>query len=207
MRNMAGRSLPLSRTVTGIGSNRFHLMRLGRPEHDRDATMMMQRLGKFTAVVGLAAGTMLASATAFGAATPSTSGKLVTSLIGRWAGPGEAQYKDGKREPFKCVAVYFADKAGERVKQTIHCTSSGLELSLESAWAVKDGSISGTWHETKYELKGTLLGSLDPEGYSLYAENEFANATISVRTSACQQDVVMKFSKQVDMLTAKLKKC
>jgi hypothetical protein len=168
--------------------------------------MIFSRLGKTAALLAIATGAILASATAFGAATP-TSGELVTSLIGRWAGPGEAQYKDGKREAFKCVAVYFADKAGEKVKQTIHCTSTGLELTLESAWAVKEGSISGTWRETKYELKGTLLGSLDPDGYSLYAENEFANATISVRTSACQQDVVMKFSKQVDLLTAQLKKC
>ena len=168
--------------------------------------MILQRLGKSAAVLGLAAAAVLVSAAAFGAA-PSSSGQLVTSMIGRWAGPGEAVYKDGKHEAFKCVAVYFADKAGEKVKQTIHCTSPGLELTLESAWAVKDGSISGTWHETKYELKGTLLGSLDQDGYSLYAENEFANATISVRTSTCQQDIVMKFSKQVDLLTARLKKC
>ncbi len=194
--------------VTGFRHNNLsHGCRL----ETKEFVMMLQRLGKTAALFAIAAAAVLTSASAIGAATTSpsvpTSGQLVTSLIGRWAGPGEAQYKNGKKEPFKCVAVYLADKAGERVKQTIHCTSSGLDLSVVSAWAVKDGSISGTWHETKYELKGTLLGALDPEGYSLYAENEFANATISVRTSACQQDVVMKFSKQVDMLTAQLKKC
>jgi hypothetical protein len=173
----------------------------------KETSMTLQRLGKTAALLAIAAGAVLTSVSAIGAAATPSSSQLVTSLIGRWAGPGEAQYKDGKKEAFKCVAVYLADKAGEKVKQTIHCTSTGLELTLESAWAVKDGSISGTWHETKYELTGTLLGSLDPDGYSLYAENEFANATISVRTSACQQDVVMKFSKQVDLLTAQLKKC
>jgi opacity protein-like surface antigen len=139
--------------------------------------------------------------------TPATSGQLVTSLIGRWAGDGQAQFKDGKHEPFKCVVVYFTDKAGDKVRQTIRCNSARLDLNLENDWSVADGSISGTWHETHYELKGTLLGSLDPEGYNLYAENEFGNATISVRTSQCQQDVVMMFSREVDLLTAQLKKC
>jgi len=141
------------------------------------------------------------------ATAPPTSGELVTSLIGRWAGNGDAQFKDGKHEPFKCVVTYFTDRAGSKVKQTIRCNSERLDLQVESDWQVSEGSITGTWHETKYELKGTLLGSLDPEGYNLYAENEFANATISVRTSSCQQDVVMKFSKEVDLLTAQLKKC
>ncbi len=168
--------------------------------------MNLKCLGKSAAMLVVAASALLMPVAALGTAAP-TSGELVTSLIGRWAGPGEAQYKDGKHEAFKCVVTYFTDKQGEKVKQTIHCTSESLELQLESAWAVKEGSITGTWHETHYELKGTLLGSMDPQGYSLYAENEFANATISVRTSACKQDVVMKFSKQVDVLTAQLKKC
>lgn len=146
------------------------------------------------------------SAAAFAATAPNA-GEIVTGLQGRWAGNGEAQFKDGKHEPFKCVVVYFTDKAGDKVKQTIRCNSTRLDLNLENEWKVTEGSISGTWHETKYELKGTLLGNLDREGYNLYAENEFGNATISVRTSACQQDIVMKFSREVDLLTAQLKKC
>ena len=156
--------------------------------------------------VAVTAAAVLFPAAALATATP-TSGELVTSLIGRWAGNGDAQFKDGKHEPFKCVVVYLTDKAGGQVKQSIRCNSARLDLNLESNWKVSQGSITGTWHETKYELNGTLLGSLDPDGYNLYAENEFANATISVRTSACEQDVVMKFSKQVDLLTAQLKKC
>ena len=148
----------------------------------------------------------LSPAAALATATP-TGGDIVIGLQGRWAGNGEAQFKDGKHEPFKCVVVYFTDKAGDKVRQTIRCNSERLDLNLENEWKVSEGSITGTWHETKYELKGTLLGNLDPDGYNLYAENEFANATISVRTSACKQDIVMKFSKEVDLLTAQLKKC
>lgn len=133
--------------------------------------------------------------------------EMVTGLVGRWAGNGQAQFKDGQHEPFKCVVTYLTDKVGSQVKQTIRCNSQRLDLMLVSDWNVKEGSITGTWKETKYELKGTLIGSVDDQGYNLYAENEFANATISVRTSSCQQDVVMKFSKEVDLLTAELKKC
>lgn len=165
---------------------------------------MMVSLRKVTTMVAVAAA--LFPAAALATATP-TSGELVVSLIGRWAGNGEAQFKDGKHEPFKCVVVYFTDKAGAQVKQIIRCNSARLDLNVESHWKVSEGSITGTWEETKYDLKGSLLGNLDPNGYNLYAENEFGNATISVRTSACQQDVVMKFSKEVDLLTAELKKC
>jgi len=165
---------------------------------------MIASLRRTATAFAMAAALMPAAALA--TATP-TSGELVTSLIGRWAGKGEAVFKDGKHEPFKCVVVYFTDKAGDQVRQTIRCNSERLDLSLESNWKVKDGSITGDWRETRYELKGSLLGSVDPEGYNLYAENEFANATISVRTSSCSQDVVMKFSKEVDLLTAQLKKC
>ena len=149
-----------------------------------------------------AAASLLPSA-ALGTSTPApdASGQLVNALIGRWAGNGEAVFKDGKHELFKCVVTYFTDKAGDKVKQSLRCNSERLDLSLESNWQVSAGSITGTWRETKYELKGTLLGSMDPEGYNLYAENEFANATISVRTSACQQDVVMKFSKEGNYIT------
>lgn len=164
------------------------------------------RNGAIAAVIAAAA-LIPGSALGTGSAVPDPSGELVTNLIGRWAGNGDALFKDGKHEPFKCVVVYFTDKAGDKVKQTIRCNSTRLDLAVESNWQVSAGSITGTWRETKYELKGTLLGSMDPEGYNLYAENEFANATISVRTSACQQDVVMKFSKEVDTLTAQLKKC
>jgi len=169
--------------------------------------VVLRKAATALVVVGsMTSAAALAPATAQATASPS-SGEMVVSLIGRWAGNGQAVFKDGKHEPFKCVVVYLTDKLGDQVKQTIRCNSERLDLQLESSWMVKEGSITGTWHETKYELKGTLLGSLDPEGYNLYAENEFANATISVRTSACSQDVVMKFSKEVDLLTAQLKKC
>ena len=170
---------------------------------------MLTRILRKTATAAVIFAAMLAPGSALGTspAVPDASGQLVTALIGRWAGAGEALFKDGKHEPFKCVVVYLTDKIGEKVRQTIRCNSPRLDLALESDWQVSAGSITGNWHETKYELKGTLLGSMDAQGYNLYAENEFANATISVRTSACQQDVVMKFSKEVDLLTAQLKKC
>ena len=67
---------------------------------------MMVSLRKVTTMVAVAAA--LFPAAALATATP-TSGELVVSLIGRWAGNGEAQFKDGKHEPFKCVVVYFTD--------------------------------------------------------------------------------------------------
>ena len=162
-------------------------------------------------IIGLArlaaAAAALAAVTLSSQAGAPAPGGLVGGLAGRWAGPGEALFKDGGHTAFKCVVVYLTDKAGSQVRQTVRCESDRLDLNLENDWKVQDGSISGTWRETKYELHGSLLGSLDPEGYNLYGENEFGSATISVRTSTCEQDVVMKFSKEVDLLTAKLKKC
>jgi hypothetical protein len=150
---------------------------------------------------------LLGAPVATDAATDPGFGGKVAGLVGRWSGGGSAEFKDGSVEPFKCVVTYLTDKSGQKVQQTIRCNSSKLDLNVVSDWKVSDGSISGTWKETKYELDGTLIGNLESDGYNLYAENQFANATISVKATACRQDVIMKFSKQVDLLTAALTKC
>ena len=136
-----------------------------------------------------------------------TPADTVVGLAGRWAGQGSAEFKNGKTEAFKCIVTYFPDSKATRLQQNIRCKSDHLEISLASDWSIADGSITGTWRETKYELKGTLIGNVEAGGYNLYAENEFANASITVHQDGCQQDIVMKFSKQVDLLTAALHKC
>ena len=129
------------------------------------------------------------------------------SLAGRWAGEGSAHFKSGESEDFKCVATYFLDGASTKVKQNLRCKSPRFEISLVSNWDVADGAITGNWEETKYDLKGKLMGNVAEDGFSLFAENEFASAAIAVKVSACEQAVTMTFDKQVELLTANLKKC
>ena len=131
----------------------------------------------------------------------------VKALSGRWAGNGSATMKSGKQEDFKCVATYFMNEEASKVRQNLRCKSEQLEISLVSNWQVAGEAITGDWRETKYNLEGMLMGNFEEEGFSIYAENEFASAAIAVKTSPCTQDVTMTFSRQVNLLTATLKKC
>lgn len=159
----------------------------------------------------LAAGLLLSSGSQAEEWTPEPANFSVTdsvkALSGRWAGSGSATMKNGQQENFKCVATYFMNDAASQVRQNLRCKSERLEISLTSNWTVTGEAISGDWQETKYKLEGRLMGNFEETGFSLYAENEFASAAIAVKTSDCTQDVTMTFSKQVELLTASLKKC
>ncbi|MEZ5774177.1 MAG: hypothetical protein R3D33_05580 [Hyphomicrobiaceae bacterium] len=134
-------------------------------------------------------------------------GGSVAGLAGRWAGEGSVRYTSGRTDPFKCVVTYFTDESASKVRQNLRCNNGDMQIQLKSDWQVDGSSITGTWQETKYDLSGTLMGHVASDGVSLYAENEFASAAIYVRTSGCEQSVTMTFSKQVEELTARLRRC
>lgn len=132
---------------------------------------------------------------------------VIQGLKGRWAGAGKARLEDGRHVAFDCIATYFMNKQSTRLRQNLRCKSEEMQIQLVSNLAVDGHALSGTWEETKYKLKGTLIGNVDQHGLALYAENEFANAAISVAVGTCDQAVTMRFSRQVSELTASLKKC
>ena len=132
---------------------------------------------------------------------------LLSDLSGRWAGSGSATYTDGSSERLKCVVTYMPDPVGAHVRQMIRCRGDSMSLQLAGHWSIKDGAIAGTWQEDTYSLSGTLSGHSGPDGYRILAESTFADAKVDVHIVGCEQDIVMRFSQQVDTLQAVLRKC
>lgn len=141
------------------------------------------------------------------AAAPAQVTNPVLGLRGRWAGNGQVVLENGQVEAFKCVVTYLTDEAGTRVRHALRCKNEGKMIELKSNWTVEGTAINGTWKETKYEIDGTLTGSIAPEALNIYAEGTHASAAIEVKTSACAQDVRITFSREIRELTAGLKKC
>ena len=139
---------------------------------------------------------------------------LIEDLAGRWAGQGTALYTDGSSEQLRCVAIYVPEpltKASApgpaEMRQSIRCKGSNMELKLGGAWAIRNGTIAGTWTEETYSLAGKLTGRAVPAGFDLKATSTFADASVVVRLSGCTQDIVMTFSQEVDRLHVALRKC
>ena len=132
---------------------------------------------------------------------------LIEDLAGRWAGAGTAVYPDGASEALRCVAVYARERVAGEMREMIRCKGANLELKLGGNWAVKNGTIAGTWTEDTYSLSGRLNGFSVPAGFDFKATSTFADASVSVRMSGCRQDIVMTFSQQVDHLKMALRKC
>ena len=132
---------------------------------------------------------------------------LIEDLAGRWAGSGTATYPGGRTEALKCVAVYQRAQAPGEMREVIRCRGAEMQLKLGGVWAVKDGTISGSWTEETYSLSGRLHGVQVPSGFDFKATSTFADASVSVRMAGCKQEITMAFSQQVDKLSMLLRKC
>ncbi len=132
---------------------------------------------------------------------------LLQDLAGRWSGIGSALYTDGSSERLRCVATYVPERLGTAVHQVIRCKGTAMDLKLGGAWAIKDGSIAGTWTEETYSLSGSLNGQAAPAGFDVKATSTFADVSVAVRMSGCTQDITMTFSQQIDRMHLALHKC
>jgi hypothetical protein len=132
---------------------------------------------------------------------------LIEDLAGRWSGSGSARYTDGSNESLRCVVTYAPQHQAGDMRQNIRCKGVNFELELRGAWSIKAGHIAGTWNETTYSLEGTLTGASVADGFNIAATSSFADAKVNVRIDGCQQNITMRFSQQVEILKAVLKKC
>ena len=145
------------------------------------------------------------------AATPDTGvpQNPIAGLAGRWAGAGTVQWKNGRREPYKCTVTYFLGDNATRVKQTLRCQSPDEnKLEIATLMQISGGEISGTWEEVLSSMKGTVKGRVTETGYEAYAHNQFFNAAFEIEmANACEQQVTIRPSRDIAVITAILKKC
>lgn len=142
---------------------------------------------------------------AAGSATP----KPISDLAGRWAGAGTVQWKNGRETPYKCTVTYFLTDNATRLKQTLRCQSpDDVKLEIATLMQVSGEAITGTWEERMSAMTGTVAGRVTPTGYEAIAHNQFFNAAFQIAMAgACEQQVTIRPSREIALITANLRKC
>ena len=133
----------------------------------------------------------------------------INDLAGRWAGAGTVQWKNGLQQPYKCTVTYFLGDNGARVKQTLRCHSpDDVKIEIATLMNVAGEQITGTWEERLSSMTGTVNGRVTANGYEAHARNEFFNASFEIEMAgACEQQVTLRPSRDIALITANLKKC
>ena len=138
---------------------------------------------------------------------PPQDGKHIHSLAGRWTGTGLVQWKNGSQEPYNCIVTYFLDEAGARVKQNLRCSGQSGKLDLAALMLVNGEAITGTWEERTSLMRGDVKGRVTSDGFEATAQNSHFNARFEIAMqSLCEQTVIITPSRQIQQITATLKK-
>jgi hypothetical protein len=133
----------------------------------------------------------------------------IADLAGRWAGAGTVQWKNGRETPYKCTVTYFLTDNNTRVKQTLRCQGTDeTKLEIATLMQVSGEAITGTWEERLSAMTGTVKGKVTANGYEALAHNQFFNAAFEIAmASACEQQVTIRPSRDIALITANLRKC
>lgn len=158
-----------------------------------------------TAVAGLlAAGAAMA-------ADVSSLKDFVLNLKGRWGGVGTVKFLNGEELAVKCVATYFTNGEGTKLKQSFRCKSERFDIDFQGLGAVEGDTLAGTWKERKYEVEGEFVGTFADNTMEIRARSRFASALIQVSSAPCVQQVVIEPEDAERMgvasITGVMKKC
>ena len=139
----------------------------------------------------------------------SSNQRPIEDLAGRWAGAGMVQWKSGRETPYKCTVTYFLTDNSTRVKQTLRCQGTDeIKIEIATMMLVSGNAITGTWEERLSAMTGTVKGKVTANGYEALAQNQFFNAAFEIAmASACEQQVTIRPSREIALITANLRKC
>jgi hypothetical protein len=142
-------------------------------------------------------------------ASPALSAPALSDLAGRWAGAGTVKYTNGSQRPYKCVITNFITDNGAGVKQTLRCrTADDDKFEVASSLKLSGSTITGNWEEQQHALSGTVKGKMTPTGYQALAHNSFFQATFEISLAGpCEQHVTIRPSRDISLITARLRKC
>ena len=119
------------------------------------------------------------------------------------------QWKNGRETLYKCTVTYFLTDNDTRMKQTLRC--QGMDenkLEIASLMQVSGEAITGTWEERLSAMTGAVKGKVTINGYEAVAHNQFFNAAFEIAmASACEQQITIRPSRDIALITANLRKC
>lgn len=168
-----------------------------------------RKAGTLAATLALGLATGMAALAWQAMAGHGASQRPMADLAGRWAGAGTVQWKNGRETPYKCTVTYFLTDNNSRVKQTLRCQGTDEnKLEIATLMLVSGDAITGTWEERLSAMTGTVNGKVTANGYEALAHNQFFNAAFEIAMAgACEQQVTIRPSREIALITANLRKC
>lgn len=161
-----------------------------------------------------------ALATAIGAAAVGTAtlpglaakGDAIDALAGRWSGTGLVTWKNGRQEPYACVVTYYLTEGGAAVKQLLRCQDNRggneAKIDLRTAMKVSGDQLTGRWEDRLYSLEGDVTGKVTANGFEANASHPLFQARLEIAmTTSCEQSVTIRPSRDIEVITARMKKC
>ncbi len=125
---------------------------------------------------------------ASGVATSAAAGP-VEHLPGRWSGWGKMTMAGGDIERVKCVATYFSEQGGSRLRHNLRCASSSYRIDAAAKLKLAGKSVSGNWEERTYSTGGEVSGKVVNDGFSVRIVGNAFQASMQVATSKCKQSM------------------
>lgn len=140
---------------------------------------------------------ILSAATLAGAATPVVAeGRWPPAGIqGFWSGEGRLALREGKFETVKCRVTYLQDAAAgqSELKQNVRCATADGKIEVKSVIRESSGSLTGTWEETVYNLKGDLTGKPTGKGFRIEVRSADLSANMDLLLKGSQQVIELQF--------------
>lgn len=147
-------------------------------------------------------------------ATPGLAAKedAIGALSGRWTGQGLVTWKSGRQEPYSCVVTYYLSEGGAAVKQLLRCQDNRggneAKIDLRTAMKVSGDRLTGRWEDRLYSLEGDVNGRVTATGFEADASHPLFQARLEIAmTTTCEQSVTIRPSRDIEVITARLKKC
>ena len=70
------------------------------------------------------------------------------------------------------------------------------------------GQLTGRWEDRLYSLEGDVTGRVTARGFEANASHPLFQARLEIdMTTSCEQSVTIRPSRDIEVITATLKKC
>lgn len=98
---------------------------------------------------------------------------LSNQLAGTWTGRGYVDFDNGQRWGLRCPKmVWTRGSKPTKISSTIVCSThpqQGYNMKLTATFTLSaNGTLSGTWRESNYEVSGSHKGSFSSAGAKKY---------------------------------------
>lgn len=125
------------------------------------------------------------------------------NILGRWVGEGKLGFREGKFETVKCRVTYFTAEAANlkpaSLKQYVRCATSGANIDVRSVITEVGGTLSGTWEETVYNLKGEISGETTAKGFRVKVKSDELSANMDLMLNSDLQVIEIQFHNSILM--------